>query len=49
MTTELQARAARLFPNNVELQRKWIEAVEAVRKTNSGWLLEFKVPRRDAR
>lgn len=33
-------RARRLWPDNPALQAKWLRAVEVVRNTAQGWLLE---------
>ena len=41
----LAAQAARLWPDSPELQRRWLRAVDIVRATNRGWLLERTVRR----
>lgn len=34
----LQARAARLWPDNPALQQRWLRAVAMARATRRGWL-----------
>jgi len=41
----LAIQAARLWPDQPELQRRWMRAVDIVRATNRGWLLERTVRR----
>lgn len=36
----LVMRAARLWPDNPDLQLRWLRAVAVVRKTRRGWLLD---------
>lgn len=38
---DLILQAIRLYPGNVYLQREWMRAVEVVRATERGWLLDF--------
>lgn len=42
----LLARAARNYPDNEALQRAWLRAVEVVRSTVRGWLLDNPLGRR---
>lgn len=41
----LAERAARLYPHSTDLQRRWMRAVQIVRNTRRGWLLERPVRR----
>lgn len=41
----LTAQAARLWPDQPDLQRRWLRAVEIVRSTSRGWLLERAIRR----
>ena len=40
----LETRAAKLFPDNTTLQRKWVSAVTYLRN-GRGWILDKKVSR----
>lgn len=42
---DLQAAAAKLWPDNEYLQREWIRAVMVVRSTKRGWVAEDHCPR----
>lgn len=44
-TPDLAARAQRLWPDQPNLQKQWLRAVEMVRKTKEGWLLDRRVRR----
>jgi len=39
----LRARAAANYPDDPQLQRAWLHAVEVVRTTRRGWLLDRHV------
>lgn len=41
----LVAMAARLWPDNPNLQLRWLRAVAMVRRTKRGWLLDKPQPR----
>jgi hypothetical protein len=41
----LQQRAARLWPDSPALQAEWLRAVEVVRSTSKGWLLDRRINR----
>jgi len=36
----LQQHAARLWPDNEQLQREWMRAVRVVRSTRRGWVVD---------
>ena len=38
---DLILQAIRLYPGNVYLQREWMRAVEVVRGSKRGWLLDW--------
>lgn len=44
----LAERAAALWPESIDLQRRWMRAVQVVRNTRRGWLLERSVRRVEA-
>ena len=44
----LAERAAALWPESTDLQRRWMRAVQIVRNTRRGWLLERPVRRVEA-
>ena len=44
--SEMQAKAARLYPHSEHLQREWVRAVSVVRRTHRGWVLDQPVTRR---
>lgn len=44
----LAERAAALWPHSTDLQRCWMRAVQIVRNTQRGWLLERPVRRVEA-
>lgn len=44
----LAERAALLYPHSEPLQREWLRAVQVVRATRRGWLLERHVQRVEA-
>lgn len=41
----LVMRAARLWPDNHDMQLRWLRAVAVVRKTRRGWLLDRPLTR----
>lgn len=44
----LAERAAALWPESIDIQRRWMRAVQVVRNTRRGWLLERPVRRVEA-
>lgn len=40
-----QQQAARLYPHNTVLQTEWLRAVDVVRSTTRGWVLDMFVKR----
>jgi hypothetical protein len=45
MADPLALRAARLWPDSPALQAEWLRAVEVVRSTSKGWLLDRRINR----
>ncbi len=43
----LFAKARSLYPASPELQREYVRAIEVVRNTSRGWVLDKKVTRND--
>lgn len=41
---DLILRAIDLYPANVYLQREWVRAIEVVRSTGVGWVLDAPRP-----
>jgi hypothetical protein len=41
----LQAKAASIYPHSQSLQREWLRAMETVRSTSRGYVLDTKVAR----
>lgn len=46
---DLAAHAARLYPDSPFLQAEWMRAVQTVRTTTRGWLLDNPGERRHAK
>lgn len=46
-TNDMRRRAVELWRGNRQLARKWLRAVDVVRKTKGGWVLENGTPWRE--
>jgi hypothetical protein len=44
-TEAAMQHARRLYPHNPALQSKWVEAIQTVRSTRKGYVLDRKVQR----
>ena len=40
MTDDLQSTATRLWPENYEMQQKWVRAITHLRSTKRGWICD---------
>ena len=40
MIDDLQSTATRLWPENYEMQQKWVRAVTHLRSTKRGWIFD---------